>query len=114
MMLRRPDDQAVTAPARIVAFDRARTFITMLVLLHHSVLNYTYFGSGDRMRWLGFCCFCGLYPLFRTYETLETLTYYSSLLLLGSLYLHGALTSYGSLFWYGTLIVLGSLTSSGA
>jgi hypothetical protein len=54
MMLRRPDDQAVTAPARIVAFDRARTFITMLVLLHHSVVNYTYFGSGDRMRWLGF------------------------------------------------------------
>jgi len=42
------------APTRIVAFDRARTFITLLVLLHHSVVNYTYFGSGDRMRWLGF------------------------------------------------------------
>src|ERR1700730_16102440 len=54
MMLRRPDDQAGMARARIVAFDRARTFITMLVLLHHSVVNYTYFGSGDRMRWLGF------------------------------------------------------------
>jgi surface polysaccharide O-acyltransferase-like enzyme len=54
MMLRRPDDQVVMAPARIVAFDRARTFITLLVLLHHSVVNYTYFGSGDRMRWLGF------------------------------------------------------------
>src|SRR5882757_2453038 len=39
---------------RIVAFDRARTFITLLVLLHHSVVNYTYFGSGDKMRWLGF------------------------------------------------------------
>jgi hypothetical protein len=54
MMLRRPDDRAVTAEARIVALDRARTFITLLVLLHHSVVNYTYFGSGDRMRWLGF------------------------------------------------------------
>ncbi len=54
MMLRRPDDQVVMAPARIVALDRARTFITLLVLLHHSVVNYTYFGSGDRMRWLGF------------------------------------------------------------
>ncbi len=54
MMLRRPDDQVVMAPTRIVAFDRARTFITLLVLLHHSVVNYTYFGSGDRMRWLGF------------------------------------------------------------
>ena len=40
--------------ARIVALDRARTFIILLVVLHHSVLNYTYFGNGDRMRWLGF------------------------------------------------------------
>src|SRR5437016_8491309 len=48
------DEQAVVAPVRIVALDRARTFITLLVVLHHSVVNYTYFGSGDRMRWLGF------------------------------------------------------------
>jgi peptidoglycan/LPS O-acetylase OafA/YrhL len=55
-MLRQPDenDQAMVAPVRIVAFDRARTFIILLVLLHHSVVNYTHFGSGDRMRWLGF------------------------------------------------------------
>ncbi len=55
-MLRRTDetDQAVAAPVRITALDRARTFITLLVLLHHSVVNYTHFGSGDRMRWLGF------------------------------------------------------------
>jgi peptidoglycan/LPS O-acetylase OafA/YrhL len=42
------------ATERIVALDRARTFITLLVVLHHSVVNYTYFGNGDRMRWLGF------------------------------------------------------------
>ena len=55
-MLRNPDgsDQAMIAPARIVPFDRARTFIILLVLLHHSVINYTYFGHGDSMRWLGF------------------------------------------------------------
>jgi peptidoglycan/LPS O-acetylase OafA/YrhL len=55
-MLRTPDisDQAVTSPVRITALDRARTFITLLVLLHHSVVNYTYFGSGDHMRWIGF------------------------------------------------------------
>jgi surface polysaccharide O-acyltransferase-like enzyme len=55
-MLRKPDgsDQITMTPARISAFDRARTFITLLVLLHHSVVNYTYFGSGDRARWLGF------------------------------------------------------------
>lgn len=41
-------------PARIAAFDRARTLITLLVVLHHSVINYTHFGHGDRMRWLGF------------------------------------------------------------
>src|SRR6201995_1016618 len=48
------NDQATTAPARIAAFDRARTCITLLVLVHHSVVNFTYFGSGDHMRWLGF------------------------------------------------------------
>jgi peptidoglycan/LPS O-acetylase OafA/YrhL len=55
-MLRKMDgsDQAVMAPARIARLDRARTFIILLVLLHHSVINYTYFGHGDRMRWLGF------------------------------------------------------------
>ncbi len=55
-MLRTPDesDQAMMAPVRIVALDRARTFVTLLVLLHHSVINYTWFGNGDRMRWLGF------------------------------------------------------------
>ena len=55
-MLRKPDeiDQAMMAPARIVSLDRARTFIILLVLLHHSVINYTYFGRGDPMRWLGF------------------------------------------------------------
>jgi Acyltransferase family len=53
----RPPEQAgdvTTAPVRVTALDRARTFITLLVLLHHSVLNYTYFGTGDRARWLGF------------------------------------------------------------
>jgi surface polysaccharide O-acyltransferase-like enzyme len=55
-MLHQPDvtDQAVAAPMRIVALDRARTFITLQVVLFHSVINYTYFGHGDRERWLGF------------------------------------------------------------
>jgi surface polysaccharide O-acyltransferase-like enzyme len=55
-MLRTPDEshQAMTAPLRIAALDRARTFVTLLVLLHHSVINYTWFGNGDPMRWLGF------------------------------------------------------------
>src|SRR5436305_15175576 len=46
--------QTVMAAERIVPLDRARTFITLLVVLHHSVVNYTHFGNGDRMRWLGF------------------------------------------------------------
>src|SRR5579883_797386 len=49
-----PACDVTTAPLRITALDRARTFITLLVVLHHSVLNYTYFGTGDRARWLGF------------------------------------------------------------
>jgi surface polysaccharide O-acyltransferase-like enzyme len=56
MMLQKPDvsDQAVATSMRIVALDRARTLITLLVVLHHAVINYTWFGHGDRMRWLGF------------------------------------------------------------
>jgi surface polysaccharide O-acyltransferase-like enzyme len=47
--------EAFATSARIVPLDRARTFITLLVVLYHSVINYTYFGiGGDRMRWLGF------------------------------------------------------------
>src|SRR6266404_9098434 len=45
---------ATMAQGRIAAFDRARTFVTLLVVLHHSVLNFTYFGNGDSQRWLGF------------------------------------------------------------
>jgi surface polysaccharide O-acyltransferase-like enzyme len=51
-MLKQPDDRIVAT--RIDSLDRARTFITLLVLLHHSVVNYTHFGSGDKARWLGF------------------------------------------------------------
>jgi peptidoglycan/LPS O-acetylase OafA/YrhL len=47
-------EEVVRTPARIVAFDRARTFITLLVVIHHSAVNYTRFGNGDNMRWLGF------------------------------------------------------------
>ena len=55
-MLRKVEtgDPAKAATVRITALDRARTFITLLVLIHHSAVNYTHFGSGDNMRWLGF------------------------------------------------------------
>jgi len=47
-------DPANIDAVRITALDRARTMITLLVVVHHSAVNYTHFGSGDRMRWLGF------------------------------------------------------------
>src|ERR1700675_4931017 len=55
-MLQKPDgcNQVMVPPARIAALAGARTFATLLVLFHHSVLNYTWFGHGDPMRWLGF------------------------------------------------------------
>src|SRR6202048_113269 len=56
-MLRKPDENdqdTMKAPLRIVAFDRTRTFVILLVLSPHSVINYTWFGHGDPMRWLGF------------------------------------------------------------
>ena len=47
--------QGAKAADRVVPLDRARTFITLLVVLYHSVINYTYYGiGGDRMRWIGF------------------------------------------------------------
>lgn len=40
--------------ARIPAIDRARTFLTLVVVLHHSVIPYTYFGHTDPTYWIGF------------------------------------------------------------
>src|SRR5881392_3147679 len=42
------------AKARNAALDRARTFLTLVVLLHHSVIPYTYFGHTDPKSWIGF------------------------------------------------------------
>jgi peptidoglycan/LPS O-acetylase OafA/YrhL len=53
-MLRKTDESDQVTGVRFAAFDRARTFIILLVVLYHSVVNYRYFGDGDSMRWLGF------------------------------------------------------------
>jgi hypothetical protein len=42
------------AAVRNAALDRARTFITVLVLIHHSVIAYTYYGHTDQQSFLGF------------------------------------------------------------
>src|ERR1700742_1216068 len=57
LMLRLPQEsgQGTIVEDRIVALDRSRTIISLLVVLYHSVINYTYYGiGGDRMRWIGF------------------------------------------------------------
>ena len=56
-MLKKTDNTGflIDIAERVVPLDRARTSITLLVVLYHSVINYTYFGiGGDRMRWIGF------------------------------------------------------------
>src|SRR5206468_12194339 len=45
---------APKAVARNAAFDRAWTFLTLVVLLHHAVIPYTYFGHTDPQSWIGF------------------------------------------------------------
>ena len=40
--------------SRNVALDRTRTFLMLMVLLHHSVIAYTYFGHTDPKSWIGF------------------------------------------------------------
>jgi Acyltransferase family len=97
MMLRTPDlsDQAIAAPVRITAFDRARTFITLLVLLHHSVVNYTHFGSGDKMRWLGF----DLVVLFNDSFFMACMFFISGLFVRDSLARRGSANFLGNRAW---------------
>jgi surface polysaccharide O-acyltransferase-like enzyme len=45
---------APKAKVRNAALDRARTFLTLVVLLHHAVIPYTYFGHTDPKSWIGF------------------------------------------------------------
>jgi hypothetical protein len=42
------------AKARNFALDRARSFLTLLVLIHHAVIPYTHFGHTDPKSWIGF------------------------------------------------------------
>jgi surface polysaccharide O-acyltransferase-like enzyme len=42
------------ARSRNLAIDRARTFLTLVVLLHHAVIPYTHFGHTDPKSWIGF------------------------------------------------------------
>ena len=45
---------APKAKVRNFSIDRARTFLTLVVLLHHSVIPYTHFGHTDPKSWIGF------------------------------------------------------------
>src|SRR5207302_7388192 len=45
---------APKASTRNAALDRARTFLTLVGVLHHAVIPYTYFGHTDPKSWLGF------------------------------------------------------------
>jgi surface polysaccharide O-acyltransferase-like enzyme len=42
------------AATRNLALDRTRTFLTLVVVAHHSVIPYTYFGHTDPKSWIGF------------------------------------------------------------
>jgi hypothetical protein len=44
---------APKAKARNAALDRARTFLTLVVLIHHAVIPYTYYGHTDPKSWIG-------------------------------------------------------------
>src|SRR5713226_3435658 len=42
------------ATTRNAALDRTRTFLTLVVVFHHAVIPYTYFGHTDPKSWIGF------------------------------------------------------------
>ena len=45
---------AIITKARSLSLDRTRTFLTLVVLLHHAVIPYTYFGHTDPKSFFGF------------------------------------------------------------
>src|SRR3982074_825838 len=45
---------APRAEVRNLSLDRARTFLTLVVLLHHAVIPYTYYGHTDPKEFFGF------------------------------------------------------------
>src|ERR1700754_810364 len=45
---------APKATARNASFDHARSFLTLVVVLHHAVIPYTHFGHTDPKSWIGF------------------------------------------------------------
>jgi surface polysaccharide O-acyltransferase-like enzyme len=97
-MLEKSDGNArtVTSEKRIVPLDRARTFITFLVVLYHGVINYTYFGiGGDRMRWLGF----DLVALFNDSFFMACMFFISGLFVHNSLARRGPANFLGSRAW---------------
>src|SRR6478735_5462504 len=50
-------DQAHVQPkakTRNLSLDRARTFLTLVVLLHHSVIPYTFYGHTDPKEFFAF------------------------------------------------------------
>lgn len=47
-------DAVPAAKSRNPSLDRARTFLTLVVLLHHAVIPYTYFGHTDPKSFFGF------------------------------------------------------------
>lgn len=52
-----PSAEVRAAPntkARSASLDRARTFLTLVVLVHHAVIPYTYYGHTDPTSWPGF------------------------------------------------------------
>jgi hypothetical protein len=47
---------APKAGVRNFAIDRTRSFLTLIVLIHHAVIPYTHFGHTDPKSWIGFDC----------------------------------------------------------
>src|ERR1700709_2622200 len=51
-----PAETHAASKARNFAIDRTRTFLTIIVLIHHAVIPYTHFGHTDPKSWIGFDC----------------------------------------------------------
>lgn len=79
----------------VAALSRARSFVTLLVLVYHAASNYIYFGNGDHQRWIGF----DLIVLFADSFFMPLMFFISGLFVFSSLGRKGAIAFLRDRLW---------------
>ena len=79
----------------VAALSRARSFVTLLVVVYHAASNYIYYGNGDHERWIGF----DLVVLFTDSFFMPLMFFISGLFVFSSLENKGAIAFLRERLW---------------